>query len=208
MKQYHSVYSLRFPFVVVLLCCVLFSVDTTLGSSNHDDVSREEQDQGGRMIEVSSSSNGSSSDDSSRKTVTRKATKKNTVTPTSTPTPTLQMFLERYPEVNDRSEQAHLYMVYKLHVLGATLKELAKYETNEFNVWSCCKDDATTTGCHTNDDDTVDDHVDYCQADPTAKPAGINTECFTEGWGSSAICCQYWPDNHVGSKAWPWDKCV
>ena len=155
------------------------------------------------MIEVSSSSSNGSS---SRRTVMRKTTKKNP----ATSTPTLQMFLERYPEVKDRSaeEQAHLYMVYKLHVLGATSKELAKYETNGFNIWSCCKDDATSTGCHTNDDDTVDDHVDYCQADPTAKPAGINTECFTEGWGSSAICCQYWPDNHVGSKAWPWDKCV
>ena len=104
MKPYHS----------VVLLCVLLSLDTTLGSSNHDDLSREEQDRGGMMIEVSSS-NGSSSDDSTQKTVTRKASKKTTAP--STPMPTLQVFLERYPKVKDRSaeEQAHLYMVYKLY---------------------------------------------------------------------------------------------
>ena len=199
--KHHSVYSPRFPFVVVLLC-VLLSLDTTLGSSNHDNLSRAEQDQGARTIEVSSS-NGSSSDDSSRKTVTRKATKKTTAP--STPTPTLQMFLERYPEVKDRSteEQAHLYMVYKLHLDGATSKDLEKYTTTAFAVWSCCKDNSISTGCQ-----IIDWAFDsYCAAIPNAMPAGINTECFWEGCGTAEFCCQYWPDNPVGSKAWPWTDC-
>ena len=88
---------------MVVLLCVLLSLDTTLGSSNHDDLSREEQDREGRMIEVSSS-NGSSRDGTSRKSVTRKKTKKTTAPSTSTPT--LQMFLERYPEVKDRVESS------------------------------------------------------------------------------------------------------
>ena len=139
MKQYHAVCSPRFPFVVVLVC-VLLSLDTSLGSSNHKDLSCEEQDQGGRMMEVSSSNSGSS-DSNSRRTATRKKTKKNP----GTSTPTLQMFINLYPEVNDRSyeEQKHLYKVYLLHLSGATSKKLTKYETNAFNVWGCCKDDAT-----------------------------------------------------------------
>ena len=134
MKQDHSVWSPRFPPFVVVLLCALLSLDTTVcSSSNHDDFSREEQDRGGRMIEVSSSNGSSSSDDRSRKTVTRKATKKTTAP--STPTPTLPMFLERYPEVQDRSdeEQKHLYMVYTLHVKGATPDDLAKYTSTAFN---------------------------------------------------------------------------
>ena len=269
MKQYHSVYSPRFPFVVVLLC-VLLSLDTTLGSSNHEDLSREEQDQGGRTIEVSSSSsNGSSSDGTSRKTVTRKATKKTTAP--STPTPTLQMFLERYPEVKDRSteEQAHLYMVYKLHLDGATSKELEKYKSNAFNFWNCCKDgnSATSTGClvtykpgvpgrplpppdqciqmwNTCDNNpngccaglscqwrdnynaclpdpdgpaptkeptnqpTLPGGPSVCGASPSAKPYGINTECYWEISFFAAACCQHWPDNRVGNKGFPWEKCA
>ena len=183
MKQYHSVYSLRFPFVVVLLCCVLFSVDTTLGSSNHDDVSREEQDQGGRMIEVSSSSNGSSSDDSSRKTVTRKATKKTTAP--STPTPTLPMFLERYPEVQDRSdeEQKHLYMVYTLHVKGATPDDLAKYTSTAMNAFSCCKDwnvvqgdKHASEGCYWYMPPTSNNR-EFCRG-----TVGTQNECYEKGW--------------------------
>ena len=159
---------------MVVLLCVLLSLDTTLGSSNHDDLSREDQDRRGRMIEVSSS-NGSSSDDSSRKTVTRKATKKTTAP--STPTPTLPMFLERYPEVKDRSaeEQAHLYMVYKLYLKGATPDDLAKYMSTALNYFSCCKDGATSTGCQITYDWIG---CAYCGASPNAKPAGINTECY------------------------------
>ena len=60
---------------------------------------------------------------------TRGASKKTTVTPTSIPT--LQMFLQQYPEVQDRSseEQDQLYMVYKLHVSGATSDVLDKFKT-------------------------------------------------------------------------------
>ena len=156
------------------------------------------------MIEVSSS-NGSSSEDSSPRTVTRKATKKTTATPTSAPTPSLQMFLDQYPEVQGRSleEQEHLYMVYKLHLDGATSKDLEKYTTTAFAVWSCCKDNSISTGCQ-----IIDWAFDsYCAAIPNAMPAGINTECFWEGCGTAEFCCQYWPDNPVGSKAWPWTDC-
>ena len=59
--------------------------------------------------------------------------KKTTATPTSTPT--LQMFIQQYPEVNDQSseEQAQLYKVYLLHLSGATPDDLEKYQTNAFN---------------------------------------------------------------------------
>ena len=56
-----------------------------------------------------------------------------TATPMSTPT--LQMFIQQYPEVNDQSseEQAQLYKVYLLHLSGATPDDLEKYQTNAFN---------------------------------------------------------------------------
>ena len=158
----------------VLLCVVLSSLDTTLGSSNHENLSRAEQDQGGMTIEVSSSSNGSSSSDgTSRRTATRKATKK---TP-ATPTPTLQTFMKRFPEVNDRSseERDHLYMVYKLYLDGAKPDDLDKYKTNALHAFSCCKDGATSTGCQITYDWIG---CAYCGASPNAKPAGINTECY------------------------------
>ena len=187
---------------MVVLLCVLLSLDTTLGSSNHEDLSREEQDQGGRTIEVSSSSsNGSSSDGTSRKTVTRKATKKTTAP--STPTPTLPMFLERYPEVKDRSaeEQAHLYMVYTLYLDGAKPDDLTKYATVALNLWSCCKDgtgipNVPSPGCQ-------NPLNDLCHASPSS-PYGPDTECYWKG----GACCRYWPDNQVGSRAWPFTACV
>ena len=154
------------------------------------------------MIEVSSSSNGSSSDGTSRSTVMRKTTKKNPAKSTLT----LQMFLEKFPEVKDRSskEQKHLYMVYKLYLDGAKPDDLGKYKTNAYNFWSCCKDLSIIKGClmfYVYGDA-------YCGASQNAMPAGITTECFWEGCGTAELCCQYWPDNRVGSKAWPWTACV
>ena len=132
--------------------------------------------------------------------------KKTTATPTSTPT--LQMFIQQYPQVKDQSseEQAHLYMVYKLHLLGATSKELDKYKTNAFTIWgSCCKDGATSTGCQ------ITGRMSSCGASPNAKPAGINTECYWVATNEvNGVCCQYWPDNREGSQAWPWSwsECI
>ena len=144
------------------------------------------------MIEVSSSSNGSSSDGTSRSTVMRKTTKKNPAKSTLT----LQMFLERYPEVKDRSskEQKHLYMVYKLYLNGATSEDLEKYTTNAFNFWNCCKDGETSTGCKIHVVNYYSGNT-YCGASPNAKPYGINTECMLLGvlFFSRKTCCQHWP---------------
>ena len=111
-----------------------------------------------------------------------------------TTTPTLQMFLELYPVVNNQSseEQAQLYKVYLLHLAGATADDLDKYKSDAFNFWSCCLDDATSTGCKI---------YRYCDASPNAP----NTVCYFE----ETICCRQWPlPNRVGSQAWPWTKCV
>ena len=175
-----------YPSVVVLLC-VLLSVDTTWGSNHHEDRFREEQDRGGRTIEVSSSSsNGSSSsEDSSPRTVTRKATKKTTATPTSVPTPSLQMFLEQYPEVQGRSleEQEHLYMVYKLHLKGATPDDLAKYTSTAMNAFSCCKDwnvvqgdEHASEGCYWYMPPTSNNR-EFCRG-----TVGTQNECYEKGW--------------------------
>ena len=113
---------------------------------------------------------------------------------TGKPTPTLQMFLELYPVVNNQSseEQAQLYKVYLLHLAGATADDLDKYKSDAFNFWSCCLDDATSTGCKI---------YRYCDASPNAP----NTVCYFE----ETICCRQWPlPNRVGSQAWPWTKCV
>ena len=228
-----------YPSVVVLLC-VLLSVDTTWGSNHHEDRFREEQDRGGRTIEVSSSSsNGSSSsEDSSPRTVTRKATKKTTATPTSAPTPSLQMFLEQYPEVKDRSaeEQAHLYMVYKLHLNGATPDNLAKYQTVTFNFFDCRKDEdsaalnqnvdawldqrigkaQTSWGCQitTEPGDDPGSSINHCSPLPTGIPVpnrlnitGL-AQCEIFGWGTAEACCRSSPNSRVGTTAWPWSDCV
>ena len=130
--------------------------------------------------------------------------KKTTVMPTSMPT--LQMFLQQYPEVQDRSseEQDHLYMVYKLHLSGATSDDLDKLKTTAWNYFLCCKDPSinpyppktfSSPGCQSDDSG-------YCGASPNAP----NTECYPAKGG---ICCSFWPVNHQGRKAWPWDwKCV
>ena len=112
--------------------------------------------------------------------------KKTTVTPTSMPT--LQMFLQQYPVVNNRSseEQAHLYMVYKLHLSGVKSDDLDMYKTNALNLFGCCIDSSTSPGCQV----TYDPYS--CGASSNAKPAGINTE----------------PNSREGSITWPWTKCV
>ena len=156
------------------------------------------------MIEVSSSNGSSSSDDRSRKTVTRKATKKTTAP--STPTPTLPMFLERYPEVQDRSdeEQKHLYMVYTLHVKGATPDDLAKYTSTAFHFFGCCLDGATSTGCQ-----VIPNHYGAATFDDSlcrgASPTATNEECYF----IAGVCCASLPVNREGRRAWPWDNyCV
>ena len=149
-----------------------------------------------------SRSNGSSSDDSSPRTVTRKATKKTTATPTSTPTPTLQMFLEQYPVVKDRSseEQAHLYMVYKFHLDGATSNDLDKYKPVTFG-WHpfgvvCCKDQWTSTGCEL-----------FSHTSCLIAPAGLAGD--TSGCEFVVnTCCRSSPESRVGTMDWPWSDCV
>ena len=116
---------------------------------------------------------------------------------------TIQKVETRFPVLFSFSWK-HLYTVYLLHLSGATSDNLDKYKTNALNAFSFCKDDGTlsiSTGCQIVYE--VNESY-YCGAAPNA----TNTECYWEGGGTASMCCRYWPNNRVGSKAWPWNTCV
>ena len=74
-------------------------------------------------------------------------------------------------------------MVYKLHLKGATLDDLAKYTSTAMNAISCCKDwnvvqgdEHASEGCYWYMPPTSNNR-EFCRG-----TVGTQNECYEKGW--------------------------
>jgi len=143
---------------------------------------------------------------------------KKTAMTTTTPTPTLQTFIAKYPELRNDSpkEQDFQYQAYLLYLTGMTEEELNAYYNININgsqqdgggggetrtIRFCCKDSGTSAGCYVSGRGGPGNYY----TDPRSCNARANNECKFVGF--RIRCCRSSPDSRLGQRRpWVFGRC-